>query len=295
MSEPSTADPTATASPKPQALDIQHDTDPEEDHGKSRRIPHIGHAVAFFFLAWLSLNLCVFLCLVLFKVPIQTAAQHPGVLLFAQALSYLCTLLVSFALFPQLWDRTFAQGIEWNVLAARRSWRWIVPGALVLSGAAQFADRFVVSPKNNTMTQLLHFPAGAWGVTALGVLLAPLAEEIAFRGFLLPALATAYDWLALERSPAGLRRWQMTSGHTRGALVFGALFSNIPFALLHAGQLGHAWGALSVLFAVGLVLSYVRIRTHSVACSTMLHAAYNLTIFVAMFIATGGYRHLEKL
>jgi hypothetical protein len=29
-------------------LDIQHDTDPADDHGLARRIPHLGHTVLFF-------------------------------------------------------------------------------------------------------------------------------------------------------------------------------------------------------------------------------------------------------
>jgi len=64
---------------------------------------------------------------------------------------------------------------------------------------------------------------------------------------------------------------------------------------MHAGQLSHAWGALGILYAVSLVLSLVRIRTHSLACSVLFHSAYNLTIFTAIFIQTGGYRHLERL
>lgn len=128
-----------------------------------------------------------------------------------------------------------------------------------------------------------------------GVLLAPLTEEIAFRGFLLPALATAYDWLALDRTPAGLQRWQSSTGHSAAALLFGALFSSLPFALLHAGQVAHAWAVLGVLFVVSLALSYVRIVTHSVACSTLMHATYNCTIFAVLFIASGGFRHLDKL
>jgi hypothetical protein len=39
----------------------------------------------------------------------------------------------------------------------------------------------------------------------------------------------------------------------------------------------------------------VRIRTHSVACSTLMHAIYNLTVFAVVFAGTGGFRHMEKL
>ena len=141
----------------------------------------------------------------------------------------------------------------------------------------------------------MHSPAGAWSAMLLGTLLAPVFEEIAFRGFLLPALATAYDWLSLERTPAALRRWQRTTGHSEAALVFGALVSSVVFALLHAPQLQHSWGPVSVILGVGLVLATVRIRTHSVACSAVVHLCYNLTIFVAALVATGGFRHLDRL
>jgi membrane protease YdiL (CAAX protease family) len=65
--------------------------------------------------------------------------------------------------------------------------------------------------------------------------------------------------------------------------------------MLHAEQLAHAWGALAVLFGVSLVLTAVRIRTRSVACSTIVHASYNLSVFITLFLATGGYRHLDRM
>ena len=164
-----------------------------------------------------------------------------------------------------------------------------------MSGLAQFALRFVAEPKSSPLDQILRTTGGAWLMTGFGVLLAPVTEEIAFRGFLLPALAIAYDWLALERTPAGLQKWQSSSMHSRAALIFAAIFSSIPFALMHAGQLQHAWGALGILYAVSLVLSFVRMRTNSVAASSVLmHATYNLTVFVVLFIGTDGYRHMEK-
>jgi hypothetical protein len=38
-------------------LDIQHDTDPADDHGLARRIPHLGHTVLFFSLALFFVSL----------------------------------------------------------------------------------------------------------------------------------------------------------------------------------------------------------------------------------------------
>lgn len=279
----------------PKALDIQHDTDPARDHGPAKHIPHIGHALLFFIIAWLSLSLCVLV--VLGAAHLHTEEQikaHQGLAMLGQAASYVLTLVVAWLLFPRLWDRSFSLGIEWNSLAVKRWWYWILLIGASMSGLAQFALRFVAEPKSSPLDQILRTTHGAWLMTAFGVLLAPLTEEIAFRGFLLPALAIAYDWLAMERTPSGMQKWQSSSLHSRAALIFASIFSSIPFALMHAGQLQHAWGALGILYCVSLVLSFVRIRTSSVAASTMMHATYNLTVFVVLFVGTDGYRHMEK-
>ena len=279
----------------PKALDIQHDTDPARDHGPAKHIPHIGHTLLFFLIASLSLLICVPVILAMAHVHTEEQIKaHAGLAMLGQAVSYVLTLAIAWVLFPRIWERTFLQGIEWNALAPRRWWYWIILVAAVMSGLAQFALRFVAEPKSSPLDQILRTTHGAWLMTAFGVLLAPVAEEIAFRGFLLPSLAIAYDWLALERTPAGLQKWQSSSMHSRAALIFAAIFSSIPFALMHAGQLQHAWGALGILYAVSLVLSFVRIRTNSVAASVLMHATYNFTVFAVLFIGTGGYRHMEK-
>ncbi|MGA8940974.1 MAG: type II CAAX endopeptidase family protein [Acidobacteriaceae bacterium] len=265
---------------EPKALDIQHDTDPTRDHGPAKRIPHFGHAVLFFSLAFLMVNVCALVVFTLAHIRFDSISQHPGLALVAQAMAYVLTLGNSFWLFPQLWEVSFLRGIHWNALAARRYWYWIIIGGVLLSATAQFALRFLPVPKSSPFDSLLAKPHTAWLVIAFAVLLAPLTEEIAFRGFLLPALATAYDWLSLERSPAGLDRWLSSSLHSTSALVFSAIFSSIPFVLLHANQVSDAWGVLGVLYGVSLALSFVRIRTHSVACSVLMHATYNLSIFM---------------
>jgi membrane protease YdiL (CAAX protease family) len=279
---------------EPEALDIQHDTDPAQDHGSARRIPHIGHAILFFSIATLFILLCELAIFTIAHVHVEGAYQHPGLGMASQALAYVLTIGASAWLFPYIWGVSFFRGIQWNFLAARRYWYWIVFGGLLLSAAAQASLQFVPAPKTDVMDGLMN-PHTGWLLMAFAVLLAPLTEEIAFRGFLLPALATAYDWLALERTPAGIDRWQRSSMNSASALVFAAVVSSIPFALLHADQLSHAWGAIAVLYCVSLVLSYVRIRTHSLACSVLLHATYNFSLFAVVLLVTDGFRHLDKL
>ena len=67
------------------------------------------------------------------------------------------------------------------------------------------------------------------------------------------------------------------------------------FMLMHGAQLGFSWAAMLMLLIVGVVLTLVRVRTRALAPSVLVHMAYNTTIFVLVFVETGGFRHLERM
>jgi membrane protease YdiL (CAAX protease family) len=39
----------------------------------------------------------------------------------------------------------------------------------------------------------------------------------------------------------------------------------------------------------------VRLKTRSLAASTLVHACYNFIIFALALIGTGGFRHFDKM
>lgn len=293
MSDLPLPDPAAT----PVVLDIQHDTDPAEEHGNAKRIPHLGHALLYYGLTLF----CTFVGFIVVLVPVlrhmtaERLMRNPGLLGLAQVLGYVLTLAIAVPLFSSLWHRSFLSGISWTVRAAKLQWWKLILLGFVLSIGALTAERFVSTAPETEIMKLFTTPLLAWLTALFGALLGPVFEEIAFRGFLLPALATAYDWLSLERTPAGLQRWQQTSVITPAAWWFGSVFSSLAFAGIHGSQLHWAAGALLILFVVSMVLSAVRVRTQSVAASSLVHASYNSLIFMLMIAKTGGFRHLEKL
>jgi len=306
MSDLSIPDPAVKHFPQPQALDIQHDTDPAQDHGNARRIPHLGHALLFFAIAIFSFFACVIIGFLIYL------ARHPGastlgssltptpaevhLAAFAQLISYAVTFAISFAVFPLLWHRSFLDGISWTWRAARLRWWKLILFGIALSFVAQLAEHLFKSPKETTdILKLLDNPLSAWITAFSGALIAPIVEEVAFRGFLLPAFATAYDWISLDRTPAAYNRWRQTTSHTTPALVLASVLSSVAFAGLHASQLHAAYGPIVILFFVSLILSAVRIRLNSVAASALVHVSYNGILFLIMAIATGGFRHLDKL
>ena len=266
-----------------------------------RRIPHLGHAILFVSYTGLILILAQAILLGSFTHALQDSQKvaasilQPKLLVASMAAAYIATLITSWFFFPLLWHRSFSEGLQWNFAALRRNVFKLIGVGLVLGWTVQAISSLIPVPKSIPMDNFFRTPSDVWLVTLFGTLLAPAFEEIAFRGFLLPAFAIAYDWLSLPRTPLGLQRWQTTTNLSTASLLFSSIVTSILFALLHAEQLAHAWGALFVLFCVSLLLTFVRIRTKSVACSALVHACYNLSVFIALFIVTGGYRHLDRI
>lgn len=261
----------------------------------TNRIPHLGHTALFFALILLAL---FFTELVLFALPGHVHnLTDVRLQLFAQLFSYVLALAVAWFVFPHIWAEPFLTGILWN---ARAAGLWLVPAGLALGFVSQGVESHLPIPKALPMDALFQDPRIIPVLAALAVLAAPLMEEIFFRGFLLPALANAYDFLRLPvfepplQALATHQRWR-SSPASLPALLVSSLITSILFALIHAVQLGFSWPAVSLLAVVSLVLCAIRLRLRSVAASTLVHASYNLSIFVSLAYLTDGFRHLEKL
>ncbi len=227
--------------------------------------------------------------------------REPRLLIPSMAAGYLIAGAIVWAIFTYMWQQPFPQGLRWNFSVVRRRWVPLLAGGVVLSLAVQFLSNFLPIPKTLPIDDFFRTPADVWMVALFGTLLAPVCEELAFRGFLLPSLASAWDWLRGLRPTAEVslvasdRGAQYDPRWSIAALVVSCTITSIAFALVHADQLAHAWAPLAVLFGVSLVLCGVRLWTHSLAASTFIHATYNGTIFTILFFGTGGFRHLDKI
>ena len=78
-------------------------------------------------------------------------------------------------------------------------------------------------------------------------------------------------------------------------MIAGSIAASLPFAAMHAAQTGYTLGPFLLLICVSLVLCWVRLSTRSLAASTLVHASYNLILFVLSFVLTDGFKHLDKL
>ena len=284
------------------ALPPMDETPNSSDNDAPTRVPHLGHALLFVAITGLLLLLAQAVLLGLSHPTLGRGAAatteavlQPKRLIAAEAFTYIGTILAAAGLFPLLWKRPFGMGIEWNTPAAVRNLYRLIPLGIVVSFLVQGISSFLPTPKSIPMDDFFRTPSDVWLITVFGTLLAPAFEEIFFRGFLFPAFAIAYDWLSLPRTETARESWRSSNALTGGALLFSAVSSSILFALLHGKQTAFTWPVLFLLFLVSLMLTYVRVRLRSVAASTVVHASYNFAIFLTAFIATGGYRHLDRL
>lgn len=279
---------------------LSEEAPPPPPQPEPRRIPNLGHALLFLVTAAVLLFGSQILLTVIGKSPVALhqgvlVVQHPLLQMASQAGTYLLTLLVAAAVFPALWHRPFLQGIRWNSYTARVHAGKLIGLGLLLGVLMQLVTYFTTPPKTLPIEEFFSTPLAAWGMTFFGIIIAPAFEEICFRGFLVPAFAIAYDFLALPRTPEGEQQWRTSTILSPVSLMFSAVVTSLVFAGIHAQQIGYYAAALIGLFSVSLLLTIVRVRTQSVAASALVHAAYNSFIFIAVLIQTGGYRHLDRL
>lgn len=267
------------------------------------RIPNFGHLgilclLLLFGLLCTGLITRLALAHHLFGVTtVQRAVTNIHYILGSEALLYFITFLACLLIFPLVWHKSFFAGIQWNAATALRlRWR-LVSAAGICVLLALLNSVLVPGPSNAPIDKIFRAPGAAWLLFGFGVTIAPFFEEMFFRGFLLPALCTACDWFG-EKTRHAPRLPLGENGHpqwTMTAMVTASIATSIPFALLHAEQTGYAIGPFLLLIGVSIVLCAIRLSTHSLAASVLVHASYNFILFSLMLIGTSGFRHLQNM
>ncbi|MGO9232060.1 MAG: lysostaphin resistance A-like protein [Bryobacteraceae bacterium] len=170
-------------------------------------------------------------------------------------------------MFRVVYDRPFWRSLGWTPIR--------LPATMVmLSGMATavlvaLASMLIRTPTgDNQMTQLLETRADVLVMGVLAITLAPLCEELAFRGFLQPLLVRS-----LGAAP-------------------GILLAAIPFGLLHFHEYGNSWRHVLIISMAGVAFGCMRHATGSTKASALMHAAYNSLIFIALMTEKRILPHL---
>jgi membrane protease YdiL (CAAX protease family) len=237
-----------------------------------KRIPHLGH-LAFLALLTVAALLCVSgltqlaLHHHLFGVStVEAALTDIHYTLGTMAILYLLTFLAGALLFPLFWHKSLLAGLQWNISSAfdhRQRLLATAGGCFVL---AIVNGILLPGPNDTPIDKMFSTPGAAWLLFGFGVTIAPFFEEIAFRGFLLPALSTAFDWVADqvsgEFSPAEDER----PGRNRGSMAIASFVLSIPFIALSPRPAGYyATRVLIVaIWSAGMALWWARVNSSTV-------------------------------
>jgi membrane protease YdiL (CAAX protease family) len=209
---------------------------------------------------------------------------------------YVVGLGLAMPLLRAAWGHGFFAGVHWNAATAWRLRYRLAFVAVLGNVLALVGNQFLPFPKEAPIDKMFDTPLDAWMLFAFGVTVAPFFEEMIFRGFLLPTMATSWDWCR-ERLTGARPNALDAAGNpvwSWPAMIFGALTVSVPFAWMHGAQVGNSWGPLILLYCVSLILCAVRLGTRSLAASTLVHSTYNFILFAMMLVGTDGFRHMDK-
>lgn len=195
----------------------------------------------------------------------EDLASDPLIVLPPQVAAYGLTFAFIRRMLVHHFQSPFAEGMGWRW---PRKWLAFPFAGALLAASVLLVMSQLPSPGDLPIEHFFRGPLDAWMMAGFGVLIAPVAEEILFRGLLFPALAV------------------------RVGTLLSVVLTALSFAVLHATQLGRAWSPLLMLFMVGVVLTVVRWRARSLAASVLTHMGYNAAMFVELFWATRGFHDL---
>ena len=209
---------------------------------------------------------CLLLGVLLVRAVMAVAHLHAA---SASVVVQLPEQLVGYALlfgalrlmFRMQYGRPFWSSLGWTPVPVAAP--YVVAAGAFTALAAILAGGLIHLPqKENQMTELLsQGNVAILLIAAFGVGIAPLCEELAFRGFLQPLLARSLG------APAGI----LTAG--------------VAFGLLHFREYGNSWRHALLLSGAGACFGWMRHATKSTKASVIMHASYNGLLFLLLALA----------
>lgn len=179
--------------------------------------------------------------------------QNAGLVLVQ--LSYLVPLIVIFA-YRRANPLSLGFGpFDWNTLGLGCG--LLIASYLVILGHNIVLTLLGVNTQGEQILQLFGALDSPLWFIVVGVIVAPIVEELFFRGFLFQGFRQRYGW------------------------VNGALLSSAVFAVAHLDPV-----ALIPTFILGMLLAYMYHRTDSVWIPILLHVLVNGMGLCAAYVAT---------
>jgi uncharacterized protein len=219
--------------------------------------------IGYFFGSFVGAGLLFGLVRYLFPVIKQKQNEAPLLLVFQVLLYLLAYLSLHFTLASR-YGRPVLRSLGWKL--PRVSLLVPVLGGLLLPFAVNLIIAPFHPPKIDSPFDKFTLTPGllvCFGV--LAALLAPLMEELVFRGFLQPLISRSLGTVA-------------------GVLITAMLFGG-----LHAPEYSYAWQFVAAVTLAGVAFGAMRAWTNSTLASAIMHGGFNLVMVLAMFAVRGKH------
>jgi uncharacterized protein len=214
-------------------------------------------------LLFASIAVIVLVCGVLaFAVPAFRNDPTP-LLLPMQLVLYLFIYICFFLVFKFRYDKPVFGSLGWRGTAVH-------PVVLVVSGmalaiAVSLLAKVIHTPQvKSPIDEITKTPFSLAVFAVMAVTIAPLFEELLFRGFIQPLLSRTFG------------------------VVAGVVLTAVLFGALHAPEYSWAWQYALAVSIAGAVFGWVRARTQSIIPGTIMHGSYNLVFIVGLILMKYG-------
>lgn len=142
-----------------------------------------------------------------------------------------------------------------------KPWAALIGGVLLAFLVSAIAALLHTPQVPSPVESLMNSPVLLTMFGIMAVTIAPLFEEMMFRGFLQPLLSRTFG------------------------VVAGIFMTAIVFGVLHAPEYSFAWQYALAVSIVGAVLGWVRVTANSIIPSTVMHGAYNTVFVIALAVS----------
>jgi uncharacterized protein len=222
----------------------------------SPRSPFFDYSDLFFFVGFALASIVIAVVLVRgarLLAPISTPVQ----LLLVQTVWYAILFGALAALFRVRYDRPFWRSLDFRPIPFASLTGAILAGPVLALLVGLLGSALRTPEINLPFEQMLGSRATTVFLGLVVVILGPIAEELAFRGFLMPLLIRSLGAAA------------------------GIVLTGIVFGSIHGYEYRWSWQYMLLISVVGCAFGWAKYKTQSTVTSAFMHATFNLTQFVA--------------
>lgn len=245
--------------------DASSESRPAETHpaDPAPRDPFYDYSDLFLFIGLVAASLLIAALLVrLFTAPFHATLTLQ--LLLSQIVLYFLAFGALGVLFRIRYFQPFWRSLGWKKITIADAVGAVIAGPSLVIGIAILGDRLHAPDVGPPFEQMLGSRTNMALIGLLAVILGPLAEELAFRGFLMPLMIRSL-------------------GVAAGIIVTGFIFGSV-----HLYEYQWSWQYMLLISLVGCVFGWAKYKTGSTATSALMHSIFNLTQFVALIAKVQG-------